>query len=197
MFLKIAAYVLKATSQLFYLLGFHSRDLDMHGLKLHSTTDTVAVKDRCDVTLWLVLKWGDKPERRPPRTGPQTHWCSGSWALSVNRLTKQQSEISKAATTPSVWVPSGRKRDSTKNWDAQSCTCNLQRPICILFYIFLPWSLTGLTGLVSVCPVFWPLHDSRQGPAVLTSGSCSLHPLLMLLFSGLEATLDSARVRND
>lgn len=51
MFLKIAAYVLKATSQLFYFLGFHSRDLDMHGLKLHSTTDTVAVKDRCDVTL--------------------------------------------------------------------------------------------------------------------------------------------------
>lgn len=106
--------MLKATSQLFYFLGFHSRDLDMLGLKLHSTTDTVAVKDRCDVTLWLVLKWGDKPERRPPRTGPQTHWCSGSWALSVNRLTKQQSEISKAATTQSVWVPSGRKRDSTK-----------------------------------------------------------------------------------
>lgn len=88
-------------------------------------------------------------------------------------------------------------RLKTETPRAALATFKGQSVFFFFFYIFLPWSLTGLTGLVSVCPVFWSLHDSRQGPAVLTSGSCSLHQLLMLLFSGLEATLDLARVRND
>lgn len=184
--------MLQATWQLFYFLGFRSRDLDMSGLKLHSTTDTVAVNDRCDVTLWLVLKWGDKPERRPPRTGPQTRWCSGSWALSVNKLTKQQSD--KAAAMPSVWVPSGRKRDSTKNWDAPELHLQRLKANLYLSSVKPHWSDWSGVSVSCLLEVTWfPSGSSRPDSWVVFSSPAINAPV----FSGLEATLDSARVQND